>query len=45
MKMFTLGLLTLGLASCAGLEGLSVTFKLPLPEKFGGGSIPITVEK
>lgn len=45
MRLLALGLLTLGLSSCAGLEGLSVTFKVPLPEKFGGGSIPITVEK
>ena len=45
MKILALSLLSLGLSSCVGLEGLSVTFKVPLPEKFGGGSNPITVEK
>ncbi|MDB4726032.1 hypothetical protein OAF54_01255 [bacterium] len=44
-KLIALSLLSFGLASCGSVEGLSVTFKLPLPEKFGGGSIPITVEK
>jgi hypothetical protein len=45
MRLLALGLLSLGLSSCAGLEGLSATFNVPLPDQFGGGSIPITIEK
>lgn len=44
-KLIALSLLSFGLSSCAGLEGFSATFNVPLPDQFGGGSIPITIEK
>lgn len=40
-----LGLLSIGLCSCGSIEGVSATFRVPLPDALGGGSIPITIEK
>jgi hypothetical protein len=44
-KLLALSILSLGFSSCGSVEGFSATFNVPLPEQFGGGSIPITIEK
>ncbi len=44
-KFIVLGILSFGLSSCGSVEGFSATFNVPLPDEFGGGSIPITIEK
>jgi hypothetical protein len=44
-RLIALSILSFGLASCGSVEGFSATFNVPLPDQFGGGSIPITIEK
>lgn len=43
--LLALSLLSFGLCSCGSIEGVSATFRVPLPDALGGGSIPITIEK
>ena len=42
-KLIALSILSFGLASCGALEGVSGTLNLPLPDRFGGGTVPITI--
>ena len=42
-KLLALSILSLGLSSCAALEGVSGTLNLPLPDRLGGGTVPITI--
>lgn len=42
-KLLALSILSLGLSSCGALQGVSGTLNLPLPDRFGGGTVPITI--
>jgi len=42
-KLAFLALLSLALSSCTHLSGISGTLNVPLPERLGGGSLPITI--
>lgn len=42
-KIILLSILSLGFTSCSVLEGIGGTINIPLPDKFGGGILPITI--
>jgi len=43
MKLIALSIICLSLTSCAVLEGIGGTLSIPLPDKLGGGTLPITI--